>query len=588
MQVNKLIIAYLLFYSILGYGQKYDDKYNLDFEAPLISHKSTWIFIPDDFRIEVDTTEKTHGGNSFLLSRSYLKREFTACLYQTILLPNPAKNIEVSVLAKSILLQYAWLKVIGFDRNRNFLRSDSISILMDNNWNRFLLSLDSEKEIRIINIEIWAKEPFTEKKKRVKLWLDDMNILIDGKNIYSYDDNNFRFSESEINGINNYIKLSPELKIPINEIYKIGERKIFGYGETTHGNKEIEISIFNNIKQLISENNCRLVLLEIPIDIGIRLNQFVQEGIIDEDIKEIVSGITSNIEDLCSFIEWIKNYNITSKEKVTIFGIDTYSDDSPRHISNFIINKTLSSGIVDSLLFLINSHNYRSIPLKLAQKNADELGTILGKTNYELIVQYLKNRTDSMCTMVVPFKKSPDWDDAYRDYILWQNTKFAIETFSDKNSSVAIQAHLSHLNKNCPIFLTSVKSLGQYISEYYGKDYYLTGMLFGEGTISVRSILTKKASVQKIDPPIHRSIEYLCFLSKGDCFYKTLPIATSEPVMIRKIGAFYLQNHQFVPSFFNGSMDAIIFIRKSNNSMISQNNKPKDYKLHDLYQDRIK
>ena len=585
---KKLIIACFAIIPFLGFGQKNEDIYNLDFEFPLISSNSSWVFIPDAFRIELDSIEKAHGRKSFLLSRTYLNREFTSCLFQTILLPKSGNKIDVSIQSRTLLLQYAWLKVNVFDRNRNFIKSDSISLKSDSVWKKSQIILISDIDIDIMDIEIWAKEPFKNQKKRVKLWIDEMQIEIDGINLLLKNESNYSFSDLEISGIKNHTQLTSKFAIPTNVLNQIGKRKIFGFGETTHGSNEIVKSVFENIKQLISEKGCKLVLLEVPIDIGIRLNQYIQEGFLDEDVKEIVTGVTYDIDLFSSFLDWIKNYNNSAQEKVVIFGIDRYVGGTSRHINNYLISKKLSSNTVDSLLTLINSYSYRSVPLKFALKNASELSILLQKQNYESIIQYLKNRTDSMCSQIVPFTKSGDWNDAYRDHLLWQNAKFAIENLSSKNSTTAIFAHLSHLNKKIPIFLTTVKSLGQYISDSYGKDYYLIGMLCGEGTISVKSILTTKISVQKIDNPVQRSIEHLCSMSKETCFFKAVPLTMTSPILIRKIGAFYLENQQFTPSFVPGSMNAIIYLSPSSNSKVYQSITTKGIEIHDLYQKKLK
>ncbi len=566
-----------------GFSQKYEDKYNLDFEVPLISHQSTWIFIPDAFKISLDSVEKVHGKNSFLFWRSYLKREFAACLYQTILLPKLGKKIVVSVQTKTLLLQAAWLKVKIYDKNRILIRGDSISIRSENSWYNNQITLNSKIEFSMVEIEVWANESFKEKKKEVKLWIDDMRIVLDGIDLSYYNEGNFSFSDYEINRINNNSPLTSELNLPLKVLNEIGRRKIYGFGETTHGSKEINKSVFENIKQLISEKNCRLVLLELPIDIGIRLNQYVQVGFIDEDIKNIVTGITYDIDLFSSFLNWVKLFNVTAKDKVVIFGIDQYIRDTPRHINNFLQSKNTKSKTVDSLLNLINSSGLKLIPLEFAKKNATELSTLFQEGNYKLVLQYLKNRTDSMCSGIIPFKHSQDWNIAYRDYILWQNTKFATENINQKNSSIAIYAHFSHLNKNVPVFLTNIKSLGQYISEFFGDDYFLIGMLVGEGTISVKSILTSEYTVQKIYIPTHRSLEYLCSLSKESCFFYRFPVKTNTQISIRKIGAFYLENQQFSPSFNTESMNAIIFINRSNNSSIYQNNSINRSDIYDLY-----
>ena len=377
------------------------------------------------------------------------------------------------------------------------------------------------------------------------------------------------------------MELTGKLEIPRKEINSINA-KIIGFGETVHGSKEITKSIFNNIINLIANNNCRLVLLEIPIDLGMRLNQFVkEEKIFDEDLIAMISGIHIDNEELCSFLNWIKQYNSKTLDKVSIFGIDNYSGLSPSNINNFILSKKITSREIDTLLGMINSYSYRSIPLKFAVRHAEQFLPLLGNKDYYSLIQCLKNRTDSLCRMV-PLFKSSDWHAVYRDFLLWQNTKFAIDNFSVDNSKVVIYSHLSHLNKSSPVFLNSVKSLGQYITNFYRSDYYLIGMLIGEGSI-LTLVSPDKMISQKIDLPASRSIENLCSFSTVNSFYKTLPLLSSFPILYRHIGGYYSKNRQFDPSFIKGSMDAIVFIRQSTVARVFPSMVMQGHVVYDLY-----
>ncbi len=583
MRIKRFIIILLIISPILVSGQNSLDRYNLDFEYPLISQNSTWLIMQDEFRFGQDSIEKVHGNKSFILSRLYLKRKFLSCLYQTILLPYPGNRIEVSIYSKRKLLQSAWVKINCYDSSRKFIGSDSVSIISDE-WQKFSIKFNSVENIYFLNVEIWAAENFKEKKLWVHLWVDDMQIKINDRDLYSYDDNKTNFGKRDFEDIKNNISIEPDHKIPLNQIVKIGGKKIYGFGETTHGSKEILLAAYNNIKQLIINQNCRLVLLEMPLDIGMRVNQYVNEGITDESIKEVLADQNTSIE-LISFLEWIKNFNNTDRSNVTVFGIDNRSNDWPRHFNNFLLSKSLVSTKIDTLLNHVNSYTSRVDHLNYARRNKKEFIEILNEQDYKTVVHYLENRTDSLLYSIIPFE-SMDWYSAYRDYIMFVNTRFAIENYSNNSSSVAIYAHLNHLIKNTPIFLTSIRSLGQYIFENYKDDYYLTGLLFAEGSINVRSILDRNYSIQKIYAPIPNSLEYLCAQSDKESFFKKLPLSLSEPVMIRKTGAYFLGNQQFIPIVLNGSMDAFIFIKHSTPPVFYQDNIPFS-KRHDLYMERL-
>ncbi len=563
MKAKNLIFSYFILFPIFGFSQQTIDKYNLDFEYSL--RGSVWLCIFDDFRAVYDSTNKVNGARSLLLTRSYLKTEFNLSLSQTILLPKPSKTIKVSLSSQYEYLFSAGLKISGLDKNRNLLARDSVSLIKKNGWEKFEVSITSDKAIEILLVEIKAKETFKEKKPKVKLWVDNIQIALDGIDLYNCKSMDYQYDIDEIADIKECVPLSDQLVLP-EKVLKGIDSRIIGFGETAHGSNEIAKSVFNNIEKLIVNHNCRLVLLELPIDLGIRLNQFVHQDVFDEDIKGLIDKYHIDNEALKAFLIWLKQYNITNDDKVSVFGFDNYSDYSPRHINNYLLSKKRNSATIDSLLRMINSHNARSYPLKFAERNVDELTAFLGEKGFKTFIQCLKIRTDSLCR-TIPLFKSFDWHGINRDYLLWQNAKFAIDNLSDGKSKIAVYSHLSHLNKKVPIFLNSVKSLGGYMADYFGDNYFVIGMIIGEGKVSTL-VSSNKMVVQEIGFPKLRSIESFCVKAGAGNFYKPLPILSTVPILYRVIGSYYCEAREFEPSFTDKSMDAILFIRQSTQAII--------------------
>lgn len=261
-----IIISFLLLLPLKVFGQQNTDKYNFDFERPLKG--SSWICILDDFKVKMDSMNKSTGKYSLLMTRTFLKKEFNLNINQPILLPQKIKEIKASIFAESKQLASAELKITGFDRTRSNSVSDSISIISDGSWKNFTAAITSDQGFEILTIEIKAKEEFKIKKNWVNLWVDNLQIILDGTNLYDYKNNDKSFSKEEYDDVNNCIELTPSLTIPQNTNEK-NNSKIVGFGESVHGSKEINRSVFNNIIALIQNQNCRLVLLEVPIDLGI-------------------------------------------------------------------------------------------------------------------------------------------------------------------------------------------------------------------------------------------------------------------------------------------------------------------------------
>jgi len=106
-------ITFLFYFQLSTYGQVIIDKYNLKFENSL--KESPWIPILDDFKYEIDSTNKYEGKSALHFSRTYLRKEFNLNVNQIIVLPQIAKEIEVSICAKNEQLNFALLKITGLD-----------------------------------------------------------------------------------------------------------------------------------------------------------------------------------------------------------------------------------------------------------------------------------------------------------------------------------------------------------------------------------------------------------------------------------------------------------------------------------------
>ncbi len=558
-----LTIICLLIFSFYGFGQQPVDKYNLDFEST--HQEKVWLCFLDNFSLAYDSIHKVKGARSLLITKPYQKGEYNMSLSQFILLPKPSKTIQASMFAQNKKLFAAGLKISGLDKNRNLLASDSVSLIKNNSWEKFEVSIASDKAIEILLVEIKAKETFKEKKPRVKLWIDNLQIALDGIDLYSCKSPYYEYIMGGMGDINKNVPLTDQLALPEKVLNDIDSR-IIGFGETAHGSNEIAKSVFNNIEQLILNHNCRLVLLELPIDLGIRLNQYVNGEIRDEDLKRLVYKCRFDNDGLCTFLRWLKQYNSTNREKVALFGFDDYLGDIPFHINYFLLGGKPNSATIDTLVGMINFQTSRSLPLKFAVKNVAELTALLGEKGYKTFIQYLKVRTDSLYR-IAPLSKSYVWNEVNKDYLLWQNTKFAIDNLSNGKSKIAVYSHLSHLNKKVPIFLNSVKSLGGYMADDYGDNYFLIGMIIGDGKVSML-VPSNKIVVQEIGFPILRSIESFCVGVGTGNFYKSLPLLSTVPILYRVIGNYYCEAREFEPSFTDKSMDAILFIRQSTPAII--------------------
>ena len=103
----------------------------------------------------------------------------------------------------------------------------------------------------------------------------------------------------------------------------VGNSKIVGLGETTHGTHEIFTMKHRVIKYLIKAKSFNIIAFESNKPETALINQYIQGG--SGNPKALLKGIyfwTWNTQEILDLIIWLRAYNIKNEKKVQFFGID--------------------------------------------------------------------------------------------------------------------------------------------------------------------------------------------------------------------------------------------------------------------------
>lgn len=580
--MKQILILFIILFTLDSYSQDIKERYNFGFEKDIDYTYNNWN-INHNHALKYDTIERVEGEKSIVFIRPPMHCTLYLCLYQEILLPRPSDKISVSVFAKSLNNQNSWIKISGYDNTGENIATDSVSIIDDNSWQEFTASIQHE-DIYLLKLEIREVDTFT--KEDVKLWLDDVSVICDGENLMSIDKPAIEPSKQAIDDIRKNIPLNDDMVLPDSVLKEIARKRIVGFGETTHWSVETNRCVYNNIKQLILEHNCRLVLLEKPVDIVALYNLDIQGYTIDtavvsfnpanKKIDTIYRKLLYDDTEVEHFFNWVKEYNKKHENKVRIMGIGEHVDPLsnkciPLGLNLFISSMKLHSKTVDSLVNLINACKHRRIPLEYALKNEKELQDLMGRFNCMVLMQTLWSRTN---TALYPHKylNSYEWRQVHRDYLMWQNVKQVMDNFAGKNSVVAIYMHYGHLCKAPYTYFNEAVPVGRHLLQAYGDDYYHIGILLGQGytgamvRVGLKWGWKWKPAPQVLQIPVKGSVEYLAMQSDHEIFFKQGFVKYKSPLVIRESA---LQNNpvEFLNKCcFPGYMDGFIFIRNSTSS----------------------
>jgi erythromycin esterase len=359
----------------------------------------------------------------------------------------------------------------------------------------------------------------------------------------------------------------------------IGNAKIIGLGEFTHGTSEVFKMKHRLIEFLASEMGFTIFSIEQDMPEAYKLNDYVLYG--KGDPKLLISswGFYLNNQEVLDMIEWMRKFNLSGKGKIQFTGFDM------QRIQGALENLTKFAEKNDRIL----------------KSKIDTISTVLEKlkSNGEKIVDYkstlenIKNRCGNLVTYLTSNKKmfdnaliDPDYkwlvqnatilvqsidaaikypDLSYRDRHMAENVEWILN--NNPNEKIVLWAHSGHIMKNDHF-------LGGCLSEKYGKDYYNIGFSSNSGTFTAvnTNFITSPNNTLNISKPgsfeynFHKvgiQIFYLDFNKVSNSEKNSLWLKKSMD--FRGIGS-NVTDMQFFPTPLTELFNAIIYIDSTHSS----------------------
>ncbi len=550
MQMRMLLVVTIMFLWISVVGQT--TYFDLSFENK-DSKLSKWFLVNDNAVTGVETLDHIDGSGSLCFLSDPACNPFSTSAFQTIQLPVTTQNIELSIYAKSVFIDDFWLRLLCLDGDENLIRRDSINIASPDSWRKFTLATKAAGTQRIyIEIGASTKAPSVSGKKVFsKAYVDHITLKLDGQNIESIVSPIRGYDTEEITKIKKNYPLSPNRIESLSWHEDFQEHTILGFGETVHGSHEIQKFTFEAIKQLIKNSNCKLVIFEVPFELGLRLNAYV-EGKEQKNVENLMFLANMDIPALTDFLNWLRQYNQQATKKVVIAGVDDNEVWQPEdNLVQFIKSALLmNTNVGIEIVQCLDSGNYK----KAIEVTESNTSLFRDQNIQKCIIHAIKARAAQQ-------KPAKGFDKENRECTQFRNIQFDISTFTSKPEKTAIMAHLDHLNKiNNLGNRYCARNLGSYLAQEYAEKYFVTAMLVGAGTITSFDKNGYSSKFSLLDAP-GGSLEGLCLEVNESAFYKNMKTIRALNFG-RIIGATYSYN-QFLPYSHVGRFDGLVFIRNS-------------------------
>jgi len=492
---NVFIAIFLLNFASL-YGQQNKNEecqpiFNpelMNFEGENSFSNSSMLFnSTNEYHAVLDTVQFHEGSQSLKITgNNFSSKTFATTSFEIPLKVETGTNLEVSAWIKTDSLMGensgALIRLMGysekkttspalFEFNENIVKGNSV-------WTKVYIKSTLNTDLEQFSISALMQG-------HGAAWFDHITLKINGKKI---DENKFLGFKEDKNQIVKEIAQYTEAFSPSN--YSIIDKefsnsRLIGLGEATHGTKEIFELKKNLTAYLVKNHNIRTIILEAYFQNTEVLNDHIQTG--KGNAKEIIAHLEFwpyYTEEFLDLINWLKEYNNTHSQKVSITGIDA---QSATQSLNYLKNKIISKD--DSLLLKELGNDSLSLDKRLQLSN--KLFASLQKSNEDerikknaeiLSQSYYLNQYDGLQYSRV------------RDSLMALNTEYLVTNLPE-NEKAILWGHDLHIQKK-------EGWTGGFLADQFGEKYLNIGFLLGSGTFTALDKTSRKLNSQNSLKPI--------------------------------------------------------------------------------------
>lgn len=295
----------------------------------------------------------------------------------------------------------------------------------------------------------------------------------------------------------------------------IGDARIVGLGEATHGTREFIVAKHRLLKFLVTELGFSIFAIEASLPEAMALNDYVLNG--QGDPASSLAGLhfwITDTEEMLDTIRWIRAYNSDTSRvrKVRFYGFDMQ----------------FTSGAVSGVLKYISRlapHQVRDVEARLeffgkddwqgrfADLSADARRNVTqGLQEVAAVLDRLRADTDDWrrvrrfvvvisqaAQMAAPGHQSS----GVRDRAMADNVSWIARMHPDER--IALSAANGHISR---VSAEGLPSMGNGLAKVFGRQYLPISLVFGHGTFQARNVRLGQSSRPLIELQVGRAPEH--------------------------------------------------------------------------------
>lgn len=350
----------------------------------------------------------------------------------------------------------------------------------------------------------------------------------------------------------------------------IGNAKIVGLGESTHGSSEIYKMKDRISRYLINNKKFNVFSLEANMPESYLMNNYILNN--QGNPKEILKGMYFwmwQTQEMLNFIEWTKEYNQNHNSKAYFDGFDLqYQFGALKQIKEIYTKNNLNIEEYKNLVNILKENNRGQRSYK--QKHQKIINELLKKFKEKAVyIQDNESKKRFLQNIRIIEQNIQVGNAIKRDKFMAENIKWMYHNY--ENPKIIASAHNFHISKWNKIMM------GHHLNQEFGENYVNFGFAFYGGSYTgsiqkqVQTLIAQTAyegtleyNLNSLNIPIFildlKSIKK----EKNKLIHKLF-----ETNLARKTGSGNdIHDNAFRKNNILDSFDYLIFINRSTNSIL--------------------
>jgi erythromycin esterase len=346
----------------------------------------------------------------------------------------------------------------------------------------------------------------------------------------------------------------------------IGNARIVSLGEATHGTREFFQLKHRLVEYCVSFLGITIFGIEASFPECLAVNEYVQTG--SGDAADVLAGTrfwTWNTQEVLELIEWMRWWNTHREPKIVFFGFDMqFPTEAALGLLDYLdkVAPELAKACRIPLAPLTADFAANLFPT-LPQSQKDAVFECLDDLNNEfaareaawitragrLALQIARLHTQVL-EQCARLRMDPG-DSDIRERSMAENVRTFLQ-IQGANAKAVLWAHNSHVGRDTYNAKSKVRSMGDYLDEYYGRQYVVVGFAFNQGSFQARRQSNFRLVDHTVPPAPAGSLDATLAAVGLPAFAIDLTrISPGEPIAgwlssqpaTRQVGAVYSEKH---------------------------------------------